>query len=98
MTVALDLPDPTDLLSPSSTSADGNAAVLTAGAVIAVAVGRVLIALLLALVKAVLTAAAVGVVLWLGYQVLQASDYAVASLAPVVAPADVPTLGPLAPR
>lgn len=93
MTVAPGL----DLASLFGASSDGNAAVLTVGAVLAVAAVRVVVLVLLALVKAVAVAAAVATVLWVGYEAVQHLE--AAAPASVTVPADeLPTMGPLAPR
>lgn len=77
-------------------AADGNAAVLTVGAVAAVAAARVVVVLLIGLLKALALVAAVGTVLYVGYQAVEGMDARPAS---VTVPADeIPTIGPLAPR
>lgn len=91
MTVAPEL----DLGSLFGASSDGNAAVLTVGAVLAVAAVRVVVLVLVALVKAVVAAAMVATVLWVGYEVVQGLE----APPPASVPADeLPTMGPLAPR
>jgi hypothetical protein len=85
-----------DLGSLLGTAADGNAAVLTVGAVVAVAAARLVVLALVALLKVVALAAAVGTVLWVGYEAVQHLD--TAAPASVTVPVDLPTMGPWAPR
>jgi hypothetical protein len=96
MTVAPEL----DLGSLFGTAADGNAAVLTVGAVLAVAAARFVALVVIAVLKAAALVAVVGTVLWVGYEAVQNLDASVpASLTvPADRPAELPTMGPLAPR
>lgn len=89
-----------DLSSLFDRPADGNAAVLTVGAVLAVAAVRVVVLVVLAVLKALVLVAAVGTVLWVGYQAVQGMGAAAPASVTVPAdrPADLPAMGPIRPK
>jgi hypothetical protein len=72
-----------DLGSLFGTTADGNAAVLTVGAVVAVAAARVVVAVLVAAVRVLAVAAVVATLLWIGYHAVEHLDAAAPSPRPV---------------
>lgn len=75
--------------------ADRKAGLVVVGTVVAAVAGRLIIALLMALLKAVALVAVVAGALWLGVHQLGGTGTAEHVLAPA---AQIPTIGPLVPK